>query len=678
MEQRANELLIDERNRAKDLVIAQENRVKDERMADDAQKENILFEYTNFLAQLLAKDGMTLNGTSSSRFVARFKTLAVLLQLNPNRKSFLIKSLYEANLISGSPTDQLSSEAVIRLDSADLTGLDLGLPEGKPKVEKTTAPAFRWLLFVCYIFIINSVINSVKNIASLPSGEYDALVIIATNLDEVRQNIDDESIISNLQSYRELNHNFDNEITLIINGNVQFKRIIYSPTGLTNQDYDDVRRFADAGLAGVKKAKSTGAKSPLLACFTSGQYPKAKLVTLLAALEATYIPLQVREHTPEAQNNLNRLGFLVDRALPHNDDNYENLIAYARAIELGRAVGRDIGGADPERMTPPRVAEYVQALFAGSSNVTVNIIEGQERFVKEFPLFAAVNRAANSVARHQGWIIELEYKPSEGEIDRTLLFVGKGITYDTGGLDIKAGGHMAGMSYDKCGAANVAGFFKVLSEIKPRGLKVIGMLAVARNSCGEEGYVADEILTTRAGIRIRVGNTDAEGRMVMADPLCYLRELAVNEINPHLFTVATLTGHVIRAYGESYTAVIDNGPARKKHKAEELQEVGEKVGDPFEISTVRREDFDFILDKGEVAEVLQCNDKASSDTPRGHQFPAAFLAKVSGLVKYNIKAKEPLLYTHLDIAGSAGELPRSPTGRPIAALCEMFLAGRIF
>ena len=111
------------------------------------------------------------------------------------------------------------------------------------------------------------------------------------------------------------------------------------------------------------------------------------------------------------------------------------------------------------------------------------------------------------------------------------------------------------MSYDKCGAANVTGFFKVLAELKPKGLKAIGVLAVARNNCGEEGYTADEILTTRAGLRIRVGNTDAEGRMVMADPLCYIKELALKEVNPQLFTMATLTGHVIRAYGTNYTVI---------------------------------------------------------------------------------------------------------------------------
>jgi len=89
------------------------------------------------------------------------------------------------------------------------------------------------------------------------------------------------------------------------------------------------------------------------------------------------------------------------------------------------------------------------------------------------------------------------------------------------------------------------------------------------------------------------------------------------------------------------------------------------------------QDFEFIADHGEVADVLQCNNQASSATARGHQFPAAFLARVSGLDKHGRDSAQPLQYTHLDIAGSAGELPDSPTGRPIAALCQMLIADRV-
>lgn len=88
--------------------------------------------------------------------------------------------------------------------------------------------------------------------------------------------------------------------------------------------------------------------------------------------------------------------------------------------------------------------------------------------------------------RHDGRIIKLEYNPSnDSKIDTTLFLIGKGITYDTGGADVKAGGHMSGMHRDKCGAAFVAGFFKTLSLLKPKGLKVCGTLCLARNSIGE-------------------------------------------------------------------------------------------------------------------------------------------------------------------------------------------------
>lgn len=113
-------------------------------------------------------------------------------------------------------------------------------------------------------------------------------------------------------------------------------------------------------------------------------------------------------------------------------------------------------------MAPPRVEEYVNKLFDG---LKVTVISDVNTLTKEYPLFAAVNRAANSVKRHQGRIIFLEYVPPQ-PAKKTLMLVGKGVTYDTGGADIKAGGIMAGMSRDKCGAAAVAGFMQVSWSIK--------------------------------------------------------------------------------------------------------------------------------------------------------------------------------------------------------------------
>merc|ERR1712172_40129 len=116
---------------------------------------------------------------------------------------------------------------------------------------------------------------------------------------------------------------------------------------------------------------------------------------------------------------------------------------------------------------------------------------------------------------------------------------------------------------------------------------------MVRNSVGSDAYVADEIITSRAGVRLRVGNTDAEGRMAMVDVLCHAKEKALKDPNPQLMTIATLTGHAVLAVGP-YSSIMDNGPAKVSGTARQVQEAGDKVGDMFEINTIRREDWDFI------------------------------------------------------------------------------------
>lgn len=233
---------------------------------------------------------------------------------------------------------------------------------------------------------------------------------------------------------------------------------------------------------------------------------------------------------------------------------------------------------------------------------------------------------------------------------------------------------MAGMSRDKCGAAALAGFMKFVEKKKPEDVHVIAALCMVRNSVGEECYVADEIITARSGARVRVGNTDAEGRMAMADSLCLMKERVIKESlpEPHLYTVATLTGHAVLAVGD-YTAVMDNKVAEHAGHAFHFCKAGDLLGDPAEISPLRREDFAFHRAKAYGEDLLQCNNLPSSRTPRGHQTPAAFLIMVSGLDQHDINGTRPMKYTHLDIAGSAGDIPFPPTGSPILALSQLHL-----
>jgi leucyl aminopeptidase len=253
-----------------------------------------------------------------------------------------------------------------------------------------------------------------------------------------------------------------------------------------------------------------------------------------------------------------------------------------------------------------------------------------------------------------------------------VFLVGKGVTYDTGGADVKAGGVMAGMHRDKGGASAVAGFLQVVNELKPTHLKVIGTMSMVRNSIGAEGYVADEIITSRAGVRVRVGNTDAEGRMALVDCLCEAKEKALNEVNPHLYTIATLTGHAIIAMGKGYSIEMDNGPAKMINNSRKLQDAGDLVGDMFEISTIRREDYKFHTGKSEYEDTLQCNNLPSSRTPRGHQSPSAFMIMTSGLDTHDLDSSKQLKYTHLDIAGAEGDFPGLPSGSPVSGLFSRY------
>jgi leucyl aminopeptidase len=147
----------------------------------------------------------------------------------------------------------------------------------------------------------------------------------------------------------------------------------------------------------------------------------------------------------------------------------------------------------------------------------------------------------------------VEYNPG-GDITKQVFLIGKGITYDTGGADVKTGGHMVGMSRDKCGAAATAGVVAAIATLKQPGVRIVAYLGFVRNSIGSDSYVADEIIKSHAGARVLVVNTDAEGRMVLSDMLSHAREeIAAQDKasrpTTSVFTLATLTGHAVLTVG---------------------------------------------------------------------------------------------------------------------------------
>ena len=507
--------------------------------------------------------------------------------------------------------------------------------------------------------------------AAASRGGYDAVVLVGHDPLAVKL----PPLAAALKSLAASDSAATSAVNLVPAAGVAGGRLVVSPTGPLERDYDDVRRHADAANRGIQRARDAGAKNVLLlvqAAPQDGLYGNAACVAALGACGGLWQPVEAREHLGENQvEPVQKLGVAV------LGGNFSKKQAdWVAAVDAGVRLARDLCGTNPERMAPLKFASYVQAACKGSG-VKVSVNKDAKKLQKGYPLLMAVARASMPIARHRPCVVRMEYKPS-GKITRTIMIAGKGVTYDTGGADLKVNGVMAGMSRDKGGAAAAAGVVLAAAKLKLKGVHLIAELGCVRNSIGADAYVADEVIASHAGRRVRVGNTDAEGRMVLADLLSNLRVGAKRATNPELFSVATLTGHAGRAVGP-YNIGLDNGPAHERFTSESLSEAGELLGDPFEISRLRREDYDFVAARTKADDVLQCNNAPSTLTARGHQFPAAFLVRTSGLEDHGIDSAAPLPFTHIDIGGSGCEggdwQHGKPSGRPVVAMLAALCGG---
>ncbi|MBY6186995.1 leucyl aminopeptidase family protein [Marinobacter hydrocarbonoclasticus] len=498
------------------------------------------------------------------------------------------------------------------------------------------------------------IVNAEQADALFGDGGWDAVVVVG-NTDALDAHPEIQQLVAHASG---VDARIGREPLMLLAPGLAGGRLVLAPTGDLEGEYEDVRRYAEAAQAGVGIALRAGARAPLLviAGHDDLRYSQALEVALLGAGHEIYTPFDVAG--PDVT-----LGVLGLEDAPR-----------ANALENGRIAARDLCGGDPEQMAPPAFADYCVELFADTP-VSVSVIEDQDVLVRDYPLLSAVARASFAVDRHAPRVVRLEYT-GEGVISRNWFLAGKGVTFDTGGADLKIGGAMAGMSRDKGGAAAVAGLMATLAQLKPKGIRVVAELGLVRNSIGSEAFVPDEIIESHAGVKVRIGNTDAEGRLVLADVLSHLRESVGECENPVMFSLATLTGHVGRAYGP-YSAVIENAVARGQALGGQLQMVSEIWGEPFELSRLRREDFAQVAARSPSERLLSSNNGASVNISRGHQFPMAFLLQAAGLDRHGAGSDQPIAYMHLDIAASAVEkrdpLYGQPTAVPVATLLSNLL-----
>ncbi|HEY8183408.1 MAG TPA: leucyl aminopeptidase [Thermoanaerobaculia bacterium] len=235
----------------------------------------------------------------------------------------------------------------------------------------------------------------------------------------------------------------------------------------------------------------------------------------------------------------------------------------SRALRSGIRTVRDLGNGPANLITPTRLAERAEEI-ARSVGVKATVYGKKEIERMKMGGLLAVNRGSDEEPR----FIVLEYSPRKAK--KHVALVGKGITFDSGGISIKPAEKMEEMKFDMCGAAAVIGTIEVAAKLE-LPVKITGVIPSTENLPSGSAYKPGDIITMMNGKTVEIVNTDAEGRMILADALHYASELKPD----HIIDYATLTGACVIALASEAAGLFSNDDAL----ARKLIESGERVGE---------------------------------------------------------------------------------------------------
>ena len=324
----------------------------------------------------------------------------------------------------------------------------------------------------------------------------------------------------------------------------------------------------------------------------------------------------------------------------------------ADAVALGAAIGeatnvaRAVAHEPPNVLTPRALAERAMEQFAGTA-VQVEVLDEAQLRGLHMGMLLGVAQGSAHVPR----MIVLSYSP-EHAAGPVLGLVGKAVTFDTGGISIKPAENMDRMKYDMCGGAAVLGAFHAIARIGAPS-RVIGVIPAVENMPGGAAFRPGDILTGASGKTVEITNTDAEGRLILADALWYAQKLGAT----HLVDVATLTGACAVALGRVASGLF-GAPERWR---DAVQEAGARGGD-FLWPLPMTDDYKELL-KSDIADMVN-----AAGTRYGGAISAALFLKA-------FTGDTP--WAHLDIAGTAWAdepkpwQPKGPTGVAVRTLVEL-------
>lgn len=319
----------------------------------------------------------------------------------------------------------------------------------------------------------------------------------------------------------------------------------------------------------------------------------------------------------------------------------------------GQAIGGGISLCKDLANTPANVCN--PAYLASSAKKIASKFQSSKKKVKASVLNEAQMQklgmhsllSVGNGSKNPSKLIVLEYRGAKSAKERPITFVGKGITFDTGGNSLKPAAAMIGMKYDMCGGATVLGVMQAAAELQ-LPLNIVGIVAAAENMPGADATRPDDIVKSMSGQTIEILNTDAEGRLVLCDAITYSRKF-----NPAVvIDIATLTGAIMIALGLHRSGIFSNCDPL----AHELQRMGDECGDTAWHMPMGDE-YDKTLDS-KVADMQNIG----KDNYAGSITAGCFLGRFA----------KDLNWAHLDVAGTAS-VSRTATGRPVSLLMHYLL-----
>jgi len=403
------------------------------------------------------------------------------------------------------------------------------------------------------------------------------------------------------------------------------------------------RKIVQQAVTTLNKTGATEAVSYLTELPVKGCTRHWKLrQTVESAAHALYRFEQFKSKPETIHHPLRRMTLMVaDRqALAEG----KQAVTEGMAIASGKQLARDLGNSPANICTPTHLARQAGSLARSYSTITHKVLKEKDMEKLGMGALLSVSRGSRQPAK----FIIFEYRGAK-KSDKPVVLVGKGVTFDSGGISIKPSAAMDEMKYDMCGAASVFGVFKALGELQ-LPLNVVGLIPATENLPDGDASKPGDIVTSLSGQTIEILNTDAEGRLILCDALTYAERYRPEVV----IDIATLTGACIIALGHQASAVLGNHPPLIHDLLRAGNESGDRV---WELPLW--EEYQEQL-KSNFADMGNVGGRAA-----GTITAACFLSRFT----------EKQHWAHLDIAGTAWQSGehKNATGRPVALLTQYLL-----